>query len=112
MSVTIGTTPEFTDKRDAIHVPVAPVVAAEDLEPGCHVALNAEGRAFVPWDGRPTIGVVDPFLTETVYSGGLFWLLLPPGTVQAVRHEWTHPSVRDNEAMLHVEDDYCRSCGW
>lgn len=75
--------------RDAIHVAVAPVVAAERLKPGQHVGFVEEGKV-----GRTTavIGVVDPFLKVNVQSGQRFWLYLYPGSITALRHEWAHPA--------------------
>lgn len=75
-------------RRDAIHVAVAPVEAAEDLLPGQHVGLVA-GRASAEAE---SIGVVDPFLTSPVLKGQRFWLFLYPNTVTSLRHVWTHPA--------------------
>jgi ABC-type nitrate/sulfonate/bicarbonate transport system substrate-binding protein len=75
-------------RRDAIHVAVAPVEAAEDLQPGQHVGLVA-GLAS---GTVAAIGVVDPFLTEAVRKGQRFWLFLYPNTVTTLRHVWTHPA--------------------
>jgi hypothetical protein len=74
--------------RDAIHIAVAPVVAGEDLQPGQHVMLNADGRAV---SGSQPIGVVDPYLHWPVEKDQRFWLLLNPRTITSLRHEWSHP---------------------
>lgn len=75
--------------RDAIHIAVAPVVAAETLQPGQHVGLNADGKA----DGEvKPIGVIDPFLKSTVRRGSTVWLFLYPNTITSLRHEWIHPA--------------------
>jgi hypothetical protein len=77
--------------RDAIHVAIAPVVAAHELEVGQHVGLNKEGEASCV--DSPTIGIVDPYLNrEFVGKGDRFWLFLYPQTVTSLRHVWTHPS--------------------
>lgn len=77
-------------RRDAVHIAVAPVRAGERLKPGQHVSLiGVEAWASA---GEP-IGVVDPFLKETsVRSGQMFWLYLYPGSIRSLRHEWTHPA--------------------
>ncbi len=77
--------------RDAIHLAVAPVLAAEYLRPGQRVVLVG-GRAQGVSDGDPAVGVVDPFLTVAVREGQRFWLFLYPGTVTSLRHVWTHPA--------------------
>lgn len=85
------TTPQ---ERDAIHVAVAPVTAAEMLSPGQHVSLNASGEAV---GGGNTIGIVDPYLRERPATGERFWLFLYPGSITSLRHDWTHPAF---EAVL------------
>lgn len=73
--------------RDAIHVAVAPVRAAHILKPGDHVGLNEKQEAVT--FAKP-IGIVDPFLMETVQQGNQFWLFLYPGSITSLRHEWEH----------------------
>lgn len=74
--------------RDAIHVAVAPAVAASRLYPGQRVGKTAAGT-FGPVE--PHVGIVDPFLLDGVLVGEKFWLLLFPGTITSLRHEWEHP---------------------
>lgn len=82
--------------RDAIHIAVAPVEAGEDLEPGQHVLLDATGRAMPLSSLRVGVGIVDPFLSvPKVKKGERFWLYLYPGSITALRHEWTHPAFRE-----------------
>lgn len=92
----IITTPQT---RDAIHVAVAPMVAAIDLYPGMHVGLNADGKAGVV---EKPIGIVDPFLTSKVLKGDSFWLYLYPGSVTSLRHHWEHPAF--NDVQITAED--------
>ncbi len=78
-------------RRDAIHIAVAPVTAAAVLTPGQHVGLVAGDNEQV----GPTdlcIGIVDPYLRQTVEQGQRFWLFLYPNTVTSLRHFWTHPA--------------------
>ncbi len=77
-------------RRDAIHIAVAPVTAAERLAPGQHVGLIQEGNLELVGPCESAIGIVDPFLVEDVEPGQRFWLLLYPGTVTSLRHIWTH----------------------
>lgn len=74
--------------RDATHVAVAPVVAANNLLPGQRIGLLPDGRAsqHVDW----LLGIVDPFLTHAITEGQRFYLWLFPGTVTGMRHEWQH----------------------
>ena len=80
--------------RDAIHVAVVPMIAAERLRPGQHVCFAAEGNyelaSGLPQKGN--LGIVDPFLTEDVLKGQQFWMCLYPNTVTSLRHQWTHPA--------------------
>jgi hypothetical protein len=79
-------------RRDAIHIAVAPVTAAERLAPGQHVGLVREDDPELVGPCDRTIGVVDPFLTAAVEPGARFWLFLYPGTITGLRHVWTHPA--------------------
>ena len=60
-------------ERDAIHVAVAPVCAEASLKPGQHIGVSAEGMANTT---RRHIGIVDPFLRQTVKRGERFWIFL------------------------------------
>ena len=79
---------EDITERDAVHVAVIPVEAGEPLPPGCKVAIR-EGKAFLGRE-REEVGVVDPFLRETVLPGERFYLLMPPYSVRGLHHDWTH----------------------
>lgn len=86
---TIGKLLEGETRRDAVHIAIAPVVAAEPLKPGDRVGLDGYGKAS---HSEEHIGIVDPFLSVScVDIGDQFWLLLFPGTVESLRHEWEHP---------------------
>lgn len=82
-------------RRDAIHVAVAPIIAAQRLPPGSHVRLTDDGRAEADhlYFGKSpnTIGIVDPFLETPVERGQQFWLFMYPQTITSLRHVWTHP---------------------
>lgn len=85
----LGQFPDGERERDAIHIAVIPVRAAEPLGAGHHVGVT-DGKAS---RSPPLIGVVDPFLTPgLVEAGEWFWLLLYPGTITSLRHEWIHPA--------------------
>lgn len=83
-------------RRDAVHVAVAPMTAVEELAPGDWVRFARAGDVEFAARSFPTdenaVGVVDPFLTDTVGVGDRFWLFLLPGTVTGLRHVWTHPA--------------------
>jgi hypothetical protein len=77
-------------QRDAVHIAIAPVVAATALQPGLPVGLDEQGRAAC--NVAKHVGVVDPFLKTTVKEGQRFYLFLFPNTVTGMRHEWQHPA--------------------
>lgn len=60
--------------RDAIHLAVEPVTAAQQLYPGQHVGFvyGGVGPCDLP------IGIVDPFLPGVVHQGQRFWLVVYP----------------------------------
>ncbi|EEE06880.1 MULTISPECIES: hypothetical protein [Burkholderia cepacia complex] len=76
---TLGTIIGPSEKRDAIHLAVEPVIAAEYLYPGSHVALTPDGKAYRSPNG---VGIVDPFLTRDVFfRGGSFAPLFSTGVI-------------------------------
>lgn len=85
----LGAAPGDDAGRDAVHIAVAPVVAAERLQPGQHVGLLDDGRVCA---NDKAIGIVDPFLVDAVLPGQRLWLFLYPGTVTSFSHVWTHPA--------------------
>lgn len=76
-------------QRDAIHVAVVPIIAADFLEPGDHVG-RVDGERFGLC--KDSLGVVDPFLRNTIAPGQKCWLFLYPNTVTGMRHHWEHPA--------------------
>lgn len=84
---TLGTIINATEKRDAIHLAVEPIMAAQKLWPGQDVGI-IEGGAGVC--DKP-LGIVDPFLKSAVQPGQYFWLVVYPRQIQSLRHVWTHP---------------------
>ncbi len=81
-------------KRDAIHVAIAPLKAAEILAPGQRIGLrdDSPGKAFNRIRGGDAIGIVDPFLIEPVMVDEEFYAFLFPQTVRNLRHDWEHPA--------------------
>lgn len=95
--------------RDAIHVAVAPMIAAHRLSPGQHVGPVGDGIA-----GRckEPVGIVDPFLRKPVEPGQRFYLFLYPGTITSLRHEWVHPAFGDDPAPAQPITDKAASEAW
>ncbi len=86
-------------RRDAIHIAVAPVTAAVDLQPGQHVGFFMQDNLELVMPCIGNIGIVDPFLAGPVPAGARFWLFLYPGTITGLRHFWTHPAFRAARAV-------------
>ena len=85
--------PVGENRRDAVHIAIAPVTADQDLIVGSHVGLKPGTTDLVGYFPSTAVGIVDPFLTERVVKKGQrFWLFLYPGTVTSLRHVWTHPA--------------------
>jgi hypothetical protein len=93
---TLGTIIGENEKRDAIHLAVAPAVASVKLFPGQDV--NAKGE---PAD--PFVGIVDPFLKTPVQPGQRFWLVIYPRMIHSLRHVWTHPSFADEAETVYPQ---------
>jgi len=88
---TLGKIHKYKERRDAIHLGVEPVEAAEYLEPGEHIGLNDEGKAYSQGCTKP-LGIVDPFLKRSVRKGERFWLVVYPREITSLVHVWEHPS--------------------
>jgi hypothetical protein len=88
----LGTLPRDGDLRDAVHMAVVPVIAAQRLQPGQHVGRHDDSRYGA--SDHP-VGIVDPFLLVAVAPDQLFWLMMYPGTVMNLRHAWKYPGIPD-----------------
>ena len=90
----LGEIPGEDARRDAVHIAVAPVVAGEMLLVGERVGLREDGKAVQESEDAKAIGIVDPFLIESIGEGQRFWLFLFPGTITDLRHVWSHPAFK------------------
>lgn len=84
----VGKLIEGDSHRDAIHVAVAPVEAAETLKPGEMIGVTKDGKATK----ESPCGIVDPFLKQSVMPGQRFLIWLFPNTVTDIHHHWFHPA--------------------
>jgi hypothetical protein len=96
-TATLGTIITETGLRDAVHVAIFSVEAGEYLHPGDHVGLLSDGVTACR-KREPIIGIVDPFLPDSLEPGECFWLYLYPRTVTGLQHVWQHPAF-DKEEM-------------
>jgi len=86
--------------RDAIHLAVEPVIAGEELIPGANIGLK-NGYAYSTTDKALNhvdkhLGIVDPFLKESVKPGEKFWLIVYPRQITSLRHVWSHPDFEES----------------
>lgn len=93
----VGKLIDATAQRDAIHVAIAPVITAELCDPGEHVGFMEDGR--VGTNAKKKIGVIDPFLKDTIGANKRCYLFLYPQTVTGMRHHWEHPSFTDFDGV-------------
>jgi hypothetical protein len=115
-------------ERDAIHVAITPVVAAEDMYPGCLLKFvygSTELVRMADYDGA--IGVADPFLkfrphpghytydpegeNETpcrIRKGDRFYMLLQPGTATGLRHHYFHPALDSVQQPANEHEKWLR----
>lgn len=90
--------------RDAIHVAVLSAVANKRLVPGQHVGFVDSNKSFMSPEAETLIGIVDPFLTKSVFPDERFWVFLYPNTITGLRHNWTHPIV-DGDVAEEVDSE-------
>lgn len=96
---TLGTIIGPSEKRDAIHLAVEPVVAACKVKPGDHVGFVNGGVG--PCDNP--VGIVDPFLEKNVKKGERFWLIVYPRQITSLRHVWTHPAFDEEDVNMKTQ---------
>lgn len=104
---TLGTIIDATQKRDAIHLAVDPVIAGERLAPGEHIVVK-DGVAH-GCDAGKGLGIVDPFLLRDVMKGERCWFVMYPRQVRSLRHVWSHPAFPDEPIAGATLDDPARS---
>jgi hypothetical protein len=104
---TLGTIIDDTQKRDAIHLAVEPVIAGELLDPSDHVNVT-DGVATLAQEGNG-LGIVDPFLLKPVRAGERFWFVMYPRMVTSLRHVWAHPAFPDAPSVPATTDDSAKA---
>lgn len=96
---------DFPDERDAIHIATAAVFATENLNPGDHVGFVTKDNDKMGRSEIAPLGIVDPFLPKPVKKGERFWVFLYPGTIQSLRHNWTHPSFDVRQQLIRAIEE-------
>lgn len=93
--------------KDAVHVAIIPVTCAHaKVYPGEPLKVVAGGAIEKAGDGEWD-GIVDPFLRASVMPGDRFYMVLKPGSITSLRHDWEHPAFTDTteeEEMKWVKD--------
>ncbi len=107
----LGKIPEENDKRDAVHVAIAPVIAGEILYPGQKVYFSESGIVMGSRDHVP-VGVVDTFRITKILKGERLWLMLFPETITSLRHDWTHPAFKEETELKIRPSGYAESMEW
>jgi|SRR5271154_3159340 len=101
---TLGMIITENEKRDAIHLAVEPVVAHEKLYPGQHVGFIDDSKTLCGVCDNP-LGIVDPFLSMSVFPGQKFWLIIYPRKITSLRHVWEHPDFDKSFPTSNVVND-------
>lgn len=100
---TLGNLIGPNEKRDAIHLAVIPVMAAQNLHAGDDICVTSDGKAS---HGPNPVGIVDPFLKETVVKKGQhFWLIIYPRKITSLRHVWSHPSFPEEPVQSGISNE-------
>ena len=86
--------PDLKPTRDAVHIPIIPVVADGRIYPRSQLNLHKKDdvvRASLAGEvSSKAIAVVDPFINTVIESGDLFYAWLRPESTYKLWHEWTH----------------------
>ena len=100
---TLGTIIDETAKRDAIHLAVEPVIAGHlaSTRRRYRISRRAIPRQESSAGANNPVGIVDPFLETTVFTGQHFWLVVyRRQQSRALRHVWTHPGFPERSSRV------------
>ena len=102
---------DSTSDRDAFHIAIAPVVAAEKLKAGDRIGFVDDSSITVSRFAEKIIGIVDPYLESPVKESQRFYMCLLPNTTTGMKHLWQHPSfdARDKTAPQSSSEAWLRS---
>lgn len=90
----INTPPTEASVRDAIHIAIMPAIAERNMRPGDHVGVTGKrGNDYLVETECNTIGIINPFAVGSINKGERIWVMLYPGTIQSLRHDWTHTEI-------------------
>lgn len=108
----LGAVPAGNEGRDAVHIAIVPVQAAEGIGAGCPVQMK-NGKA-VPCNAHDADGIADPFRRENIAInyGEWFWLCLFPGSITNLRHAWEHPLFPSETKLPGNPDQVASSKAW
>ncbi len=122
--VTLGVPPDGQSRRDAIHIAVIPARAKDNLKRGDRVMLRYNDETLEEYNeciyavpavlGENYHGIVDPFAEGPIAEGQTCWIVLRPGTVSNLRHDWDHPALISTRELSPLDVDWldhsCRGC--
>lgn len=110
---TIGTKLKGDEKRDAVHFAILPVIIDDEYAyAGNNVEFTVGSTEKVRTchrHGNPGLGIIDPFLQESLRMGDRCWLFLHPNSVQGMRHEWFHPDIDDPAPISSESERWLRT---
>ena len=113
--VTLGKLADDLAQRDAVHIAVAPMIAAHPLAPGQEVGFVDDANKERAGTSQKPFGIVDPFLKEAVKQEQRFYVFLFPQTITSLRHDWTHPAVvptANGDTSVITDEMRRNSRGW
>jgi len=108
----LGRVIEGDEPRDAVHIAVAPVIAAESLKPGTRIGfVDADQSYTVSKKAKLHVGIVDPFLINQVEKGDKFYMFLFPNTITSLHHMWSHPAFEQEDKFAKSERTFLKLQG-
>ncbi len=98
----LGTWPKINDPRDAVHVAIIPALCATDFKVGDQVLIkNTEEGIVAEYCAHNNYdAVIDPYLMVDPLKGQVVWVLMRPGSILSIRHEWYHPKVQHPDKVV------------
>ena len=69
----LGEVPTLVDERDAVHIPIIAVRAAQRISPGDYITRR-DGGYVIAFRDDDCIGIADPYRNGHINPGDLFWV--------------------------------------
>lgn len=106
--------PDDVGGRDAVHVAVVAVtVGGGPAWAGRDVGVELTASGYIANGNiKPHVGILDPFVKDTIQGGQRCWLYLYPRSITSLAHAWSHPAFPETDTLPTPGGQTERSQAW